>query len=61
MKDTCYTELKHVTWVSAHLIAEQQTRQMARDFKTSRPAPRNRAMGFRGIDRAKSNAVYLIS
>jgi len=39
-----------ITWVPAQSISEEQTRQIAREFCSSRPAPRNRAMGFNGKD-----------
>ena len=42
-----------VRWESANTVIEAQTRAIAREFKTSKPRPRNRAMGFRGDDRQK--------
>jgi hypothetical protein len=37
--------------VSAGCLSEQITASLAREFKTSRPRPRNRAMGFKGTDK----------
>jgi len=34
--------------ISANEFIEAQTRQMEREFKSSRPKPRNKAMGFKG-------------
>jgi len=39
--------------VSANAFIEAQTKQMEREFKCSRPRPRNRAMGFKGSDKPK--------
>lgn len=36
-----------ITWVSANTLIEEQTKNIAREFKSSRPKPRNSAMGFR--------------
>ena len=44
---------KSIRWESANVFIEAQTRQIAREFKTSRPRPRNRAMGFYGDDRRR--------
>jgi len=38
------------TEVSANHLIEAQTRAIEREFKCSRPRPRNRAMGFAGRD-----------
>lgn len=38
---------------SANDFIERQTRNIEREFATSRPRPRNRAMGFKGSDRVK--------
>ena len=35
-----------IRWESGDVFVEAQSRQIAREFKTSRPRPRNRAMGF---------------
>ncbi len=37
----------NIIWESAHDFIERQTRKIAREFKTSRPKPRNKAMGFK--------------
>lgn len=37
-----------VRWVSAHTIIEANTRALEREYRSSRPKPRNRAMGFKG-------------
>jgi len=37
--------------ISANAFIEAQTRQMEKEFKSSRPSPRNRAMGFKGSDK----------
>lgn len=42
--------MSNITWVPAQLIGEEQTRRMEREFASSRPSPRNRAMGFSGKD-----------
>lgn len=36
---------------SANDFIEAQTRQLEREFATSRPRPRNKAMGFKGSDK----------
>ena len=37
-----------VRWVSANTIIEANTRAIEREYRSSRPKPRNRAMGLRG-------------
>ncbi len=39
--------------VSANDFIEQQTKQIEKEFKSSRPNPRNWAMGFRGEPKPK--------
>jgi hypothetical protein len=39
-----------IHWISANTLIQAQTQQIADEFKTSRPRPRNRAMGFKGRD-----------
>jgi hypothetical protein len=39
--------------ISGDEFVARQTRQIEREFKCSRPKPRNRAMGFKGNDRPK--------
>ena len=39
--------------VSANDFIEAQTKQIEREFKCSKPRPRNRAMGFKGSDKPK--------
>jgi hypothetical protein len=39
--------------VSANEFIEAQTRQIEREFKCSKPRPRNKAMGFKGDDRPR--------
>lgn len=43
-----------IHWIPANLFVEEQTRLIAAEFKTSRPRPRNWAMGFRGTDRPRN-------
>lgn len=40
--------------VSASEFIEQQTKQIEREFKCSRPQPRNKAMGFYGTDKPET-------
>jgi len=47
-----------IHWISANAFIEDQTRQIAEEFKTSNPRPRNRAMGFRGRDIRKWIQVW---
>jgi hypothetical protein len=42
-----------IRWESGDVFVEAQTRQIAKEFKTSRPRPRNRAMGFWGSKEEK--------
>ena len=42
-----------IRWVSANDFIETQTREFSRNFTSSRPRPRNRAMGFKGDDKPK--------
>ena len=44
----------NIIWIPANTFIEEQTRQIEREFKTSRPRPRNKAMGFRGTDRPRN-------
>lgn len=44
---------QQVTWVSANAFIEQQTRDIEREFKCSRPRPRSRAMGFSGAEKVQ--------
>lgn len=44
-----------VRWLSASHLIEELTKEMAREFKTSRPRPRNRAMGFNSNDKPLRN------
>lgn len=37
-----------ISWESGDTFVARQTKQIEREFKTSRPKPRNRRMGFRG-------------
>ena len=48
------TKPEPIRWESANTFIEAQTKSMAREFKCSRPRPRNRAMGFKGFDKQKS-------
>jgi len=41
---------EEIRWEDANKFIERQTKEIEREFKTSRPKPRNRAMGFRGDD-----------
>jgi hypothetical protein len=43
-----------INWQSANDFIEKQTRDIEREFKTSRPKPRNRHMGFKGEKRPKN-------
>lgn len=36
--------------ISAHHLIEAQTKRIAKLWKSSRPRPRNRVMGFKGYD-----------
>lgn len=37
---------------SANALAERVTKQIEREFRCSKPKPRNRAMGFTGSDKS---------
>ena len=39
--------------ISGEEFVAAQTRKIEREFKCSRPKPRNRQMGFKGTDRPK--------
>ena len=39
--------------ISANRFIELQTKQIEREFKCSKPRPRNKAMGFKGSDKPK--------
>lgn len=39
---------KEVTWVSANAVVEAQTKAIEKLWKSSRPRPSNRRMGFKG-------------
>jgi hypothetical protein len=52
---------KLVFEVSANDFVEAQTRSIAKEFKCSRPRPRNRAMGFRGEDRKRRTLRTVVS
>ncbi len=41
--------------VSGNEFVDAQTRKIEKEFKTSRPRPRNRAMGFKGEKSNKRN------
>jgi hypothetical protein len=40
-----------IHWISAHDWIEAKPNQFNKQFNSSRPKPRNKAMGFRGKDR----------
>lgn len=42
-----------VHWESAQKFIERQTVEIMREFKTSRPRPRNKRMGFRDEPRRR--------
>lgn len=44
----------NITWVSANALIEHQTRRIAQEFCSSKPKPRNKAMGFKGTDKPRS-------
>ena len=46
-------EVGKIKWVSGNEFVEQQTKEFSRNFTSSRPRPRNRAMGFKGDDKPK--------
>lgn len=40
-----------IHWISAHDWIEAKSAQFHKQFNSSRPKPRNKAMGFKGRDR----------
>ncbi len=42
------TKPKEIIWVSANAVVEAQTESIKRIWKSSRPRPSNRRMGFKG-------------
>ena len=42
-----------IRWVSGNDFVEHQTKEFAKRFTSSRPRPRNKAMGFKGSDKPK--------
>lgn len=53
--------MDNIRWVSAHLLSEAITKQLEREYASSRPRPRNRAMGFRGEDKVKKRRDQTIA
>ena len=45
------TDDTDIRWANMNKFAEDQTREIERQFHSSRPKPRNRVMGFTGKDR----------
>jgi hypothetical protein len=48
-----------VRWAPANSIAESQTRKLAIEFKSSKPKPRNRVMGFTGKDNYRNPYIIV--
>jgi hypothetical protein len=43
-----------IKWFSMHAVIEARAEEFAREFKSSRPKPRNRSMGFRDEERTRN-------
>ena len=48
-----------VRWAPANSIPEAQTRKLAIEFKSSKPKPRNRVMGFTGKDNYRNPYIIV--
>jgi len=49
--------VNEIHWVSGNDFVANQTKQIEREFKRSRPTPRNRRMGLYGQDEPRHKSI----